>query len=386
MANDSDYRPGLDGVIATETAISYLDVNAEQIVIRGYDLMELARHARYLDVAYLLLVGGWPSADESARWAQQIADDSQVAAQILPIMDRLGPRMHMMDWLRTAISALGTWDDRPVSGADHDVTVSQGIHLLGNLPVLLAQGYRRRQGLELVAPDPQLPYAANFLHMITGRVPSADEARAFDQLLTVYSEHELPNSTFAAIVIASTYADLYGALTGAVASLKGPLHGGANEAVMRLLLEIGEPARVRPYIEAKLARKERIMGFGHRVYMHRPDPRALLMKKVLAELARRYDRHDLYDLCETGEKVMAELKGLYPNLDYYAAPVYYLLGIPIELYTPIFFVARTAGLVAHIREQYAHNRLFRPRVRYIGPRGLHLNLTTPAADSPDRIV
>jgi citrate synthase len=166
-------------------------------------------------------------------------------------------------------------------------------------------------------------------------------------------------------------ADLYGALTGAVASLKGRLHGGANEAVMRMLLEIGSADRARGYLAEKLAKKERIMGFGHRVYMRRPDPRAVLMKHVLADLAQAAGREDLYALAIAGETAMAELKGLYPNLDYYAAPVYYLLGVPIELYTPIFFAARTAGLVAHVREQYANNRLFRPRVRYLGPRGLH---------------
>ena len=180
----------------------------------------------------------------------------------------------------------------------------------------------------------------------------------------------MPNSTFAARVIASTQSDLYGAVTGAVASLKGTLHGGANEAVMYMLLEAGSKDNLERIMLDKLARKERIMGFGHRVYMKKMDPRALLMKEALAELAEEKGERMLYEMCETGEQVMQREKGLFPNLDYYAAPVYYLLGIPIEVYTPIFLAARTAGLGAHVIEQHANNRLFRPRVRYLGPRGL----------------
>ncbi|MCY0880293.1 MAG: citrate synthase [Firmicutes bacterium] len=369
MPENTEYRPGLEGVIAAETSISYLDVEHEEIVIRGYDLIQLARTVSYLDVAHLLLHGWLPSVEESAAWAREIAQVDLGADRIVPLVDEMGPQMHMMDWLRTAVSVMGTWDP-DVGREDPDATLAQGRRLLATLPTVLAQGYRRRQHLPVIVSDPGLGYAANFLHMITGTEPTPAQARAFDQLLTVYIEHEMPNSTFAAIVISSTLADLYGALTGAVASLKGRLHGGANEAVMHMLFEVGNPAKMRPYLEEKLARKERIMGFGHRVYMRRPDPRAVLMKELLTDLVKSAGRQDLYDLCVAGEEAMYDLKGLYPNLDYYAAPVYYLLGVPIELYTPIFFAARTAGLVAHVREQYAQNRLFRPRVRYIGPRGL----------------
>jgi citrate synthase len=208
--------------------------------------------------------------------------------------------------------------------------------------------------------------------MITGKMPTALESRIFDKLLTLYSEHEMPNSTFTARVIASTLADPYGALTGAVASLKGTLHGGANEAVMHMLEEIKDPDAMESYLMAKLAQKERIMGFGHRVYMRRADPRAMMMKQLLAQLVDQQGDPELLLLCEAGERVMREQKGLYPNLDYYAAPVYHRLGVPTPLFTPIFFAARAVGLFAHIQEQYAHNRLFRPRVRYVGPRGLTL--------------
>lgn len=200
------------------------------------------------------------------------------------------------------------------------------------------------------------------------------EEQVFDQSLIVYSEHEMPNSTFAARVIASTQSDIYGALTGAVASLKGTLHGGANEAVMKMLLEAGSEANIEPLMLKKLSRKERIMGFGHRVYMKKVDPRAMLMKEALAELVKAKDQQELYNMCVIGEEVMKREKNLYPNLDYYAAPVYYLLGIPIDLFTPVFLAARTIGICAHVMEQHENNRLFRPRVLYKGPRNLHPNV------------
>ncbi|MDA8194873.1 MAG: citrate synthase [Thermaerobacter sp.] len=365
MADDT-YHPGLEGVTATETAISYLDVEHETILIRGYDLLKLATSVDYLSVAHLLLEERLPSADEHAAFRRNLAEQQAVPPQIWTILRQLGPHTHLMDALRTAISALATFDPT-VSGVPADHLDGQLRTLLASMPVIVANMYHIRENRPLATPDPALSYAANFLAMITGHRPNPLQERAFDQLLTVYSEHELPNSTFAAIVIASTLSDTYGALTGAVASLKGPLHGGANEAVMRMLREMQTAEQAEPYLLAKLAQKERIMGFGHRVYMKQADPRAVLMKNLLAQLVSSPQEHELYQICLTGEAVMLREKGLYPNLDYYAAPVYDLLGVPIDLYTPIFFAARTAGLLAHIREQYRHNRLFRPRVRYIGP-------------------
>jgi citrate synthase len=359
------YSPGLEGVIAAETAISYLDVEHEQIVIRGHDLITLAQTVTYPEVAYLLIEGVLPTPDQTRAFVQTLATAQMVPEGVWEILRRLGPHAHRMDALRTAVSALGTFQPA-VSPVDRAAVRTQALTALAQMPVIVANSYHIAHGQPLVMPRPDLSYAANFLAMITGRTPTDLEARAFDQLLTVYSEHELPNSTFAAIVIASTLADLYGALTGAVASLKGPLHGGANEAVMVMLQEMGTVDRVEPYLLEKLSRRERIMGFGHRVYMHRPDPRAVLMKETLKALVQVKGQAELYTMCVQGETVMQREKGLYPNLDYYAAPVYALLDVPIELFTPIFFAARTAGLVAHIMEQYAHNRLFRPRVRYTG--------------------
>ena len=367
---DNTYRPGLEGIIATETSLSYLDVEHEQIVIRGYDLIELATKVDYLRVAYLLVSGHLPNDEEYENFVRQLNELQNIPKQIYSIMGSLGKHVQLMDSLRTALSALASFDPA-VDHRDPDNLWHQSLVLLGTMPAIVANSYHIKNHEPVIEADPKLGYSANFLKMITGKVPDETETRAFDQLLTVYIEHEMPNSTFAAIVIASTLSDMYGALVGAVASLKGTLHGGANEAVMKMLLEMQTPDQVEPYLKDKLARKERIMGFGHRVYMKKPDPRALLMKESLKQLVAIKGHADLYDMCVKGEEVMQKEKGLFPNLDYYAAPVYYLLDVPIDLYTPIFFAARTAGLVAHVREQYEHNRLFRPRVLYTGKQGLH---------------
>ncbi|MEK3882608.1 citrate synthase [Paenibacillus sp. PL2-23] len=365
------YSPGLENVIACETSISYLDTGNELILLRGYDLMELARKAVFMDVAGLLLDGSLPDAGERAALMDQVRGASSMEKEVLHLLSFLPKRPSMMDVLRTGISALAGFDpdldDRTEEGNRR-----KAIALLARVPQLCAGGYRMAHGLEPLAPRPELSYAANFLYMMTGRTPSELEERLFDQSLIAYSEHELPNSTFAARVIASTQSDMYGALAGAAASLKGTLHGGANEAVMELLLSAGTEAGMETLIRGKLAAKERIMGFGHRVYMRKPDPRALLLKEALTELSAVRGDARLLSMCVAGETIMHEEKGLHPNLDYYAAPVYHLLGIPTALFTPVFLAARTAGICAHVMEQHAHNRLFRPRVRYIGPRGLRL--------------
>ena len=370
MEAKQQFSPGLEGVIATETNISYLDVDAEEIVIRGYDLIELAQKKGYLDVVGLLLDGNLPSTEGQRALEQQLQVEYELPDHVLSILKLLPQDTHAMDALRTGISALAGYDP-DLEDRTADATRRKAIRLLAKVPTIVANSYHVKMQRDTVAPRRDLPYSANFLYMITGKEPSESEATAFDQSLVVYSEHEMPNSTFAARVIASTLSDLYGALTGAVASLKGTLHGGANEAVMHMLLEAETKDKIEPLIMDKLAKKERIMGFGHRVYMKKMDPRAMLMKEALAKLADEKGERALYDMCDLGERVMRREKGLYPNLDYYAAPVYYLLGIPIDLYTPIFLASRTVGIAAHVMEQHDNNRLFRPRVDYLGPRGFH---------------
>jgi citrate synthase len=298
MTEDT-YKPGLEGIIATETALSYLDVEQEQIVIRGYDLLELATTVDYLRVAHLLVEGHLPSDDEYQQFTHKLTELQEVPDAIFTVMKALGSDPHLMDSLRTALSALATFD-ASLARRDPQSTAKQALTLLARLPVIVANSYHIKHHESVILPDPHLSYAANFLAMITGNEPDDTERKAFDQLLTVYSEHEMPNSTFTAIVIASTLSDMYGALVGAVSSLKGTLHGGANEAVMRMLLDMKTPDQVEPQLLAKLAKKERIMGFGHRVYMKKPDPRAMLMKESLKHLVSSKGHADLYDMCVIG--------------------------------------------------------------------------------------
>lgn len=370
MPEQTTYKPGLEGVIATETKLSYLDVDAEEIVLRGYELIELAEKRDYLDLVQLLLQNELPNEEKRSSLELELKKEYDLPKNFFSLFRKLPKETHPMDALRTGISALAGYEKDLEKRREEEVN-KIALRLLAKIPNMLANSYHILHDEAIVNPKEELPYSANFLYMITGKEPTQEEAAYFDQSLMVYSEHEMPNSTFAARVIASTNADIYGALTGAVASLKGNLHGGANEAVMHMLLEGETTDGFRHLLYKKLKNREKVMGFGHRVYMKKMDPRATLMKEALHELASSRNRRDLYEMCEAGEQLMKEEKSLYPNLDYYAAPVYYLLGIPIDLYTPIFFAARTLGLCAHVAEQYSNNKLFRPRVLYTGPRGLH---------------
>lgn len=361
------YSKGLDGVIATETTVSFLDTAEEQIVIRGYDLLKLSQYFSYIDVVYLLLEGELPTPIEKKTTDEILRVRYSVPEEIYDMLMLMPRTMHPMDGLRTALSMLAGYDLH-INDHSQEAELKLAYELVAKMPNLVANSYRILNGQPIIEPDESLSYTENFYHMITGRIPTKIEAHIFDQSLTLYSEHEMPNSTFAARVIASTNCDMYGALTGAVSSLKGNLHGGANEAVMYMLLEGETVEGFEKLIREKLAQKEKIMGFGHRVYMNKMDPRARMMKEALKTLCMKKGEMRLYHMCIAGERIMAEEKQIYPNLDYYAAPVYYLLGLPIEMYTPIFFAARTIGLCAHVMEQHANNRLFRPRVAYEGPR------------------
>ncbi|UOQ45747.1 citrate synthase [Halobacillus salinarum] len=370
MPEQTVYKPGLDGVVAAVTKLSYLDVDAEEIVIRGYELIELAEKTQYLDLVQLLLRGELPSNSERSSLEMALRTEYDLPDGFFQLFKQLPKETHPMDALRTGISALAGYDKQLEARKEEEISQT-AVRLLAKIPNVVANSYHILHDEPAVDPKQELPFSTNFLYMITGQMPTPTDADFFDQSLMMYSEHEMPNSTFTARVIASTNSDLYGALTGAAASLKGNLHGGANEAVMHMLLEAKTTDGFRHLLHQKLKNKEKIMGFGHRVYMKKMDPRATLMKKALKCLSDDKQRGDLYEMCEAGEQLMKEEKGLYPNLDYYAAPVYYLLGIPIDLYTPVFFAARTIGLCAHVAEQYGNNKLFRPRVLYNGPRGLH---------------
>lgn len=365
MKTEETFVPGLKGVVACETDISLLDTEREKIIIRGHDLIDLSEGKSYADMVYLLLEGSLPDESERQKLEEKLKGHYDVPENVMELLKMLPKNTHPMDGQRTAISVLAGYDAK-IDDRSTPVNKDRAYKLLGQLPAITVNSYRILGGKQPVKPDPALSYSANFLYMITGEKPTELQAEIFDRSLLLYSEHEMPNSTFTSRVIASTNSDMYGALSGAVASLKGNLHGGANEAVMHMLEETDTVAGFEQLMKTKLEKKEKIMGFGHRVYMNRMDPRALVMKESLKQLCDVKGDSTMLEMCEAGETIMKEEKGLYPNLDYYAAPVYWMLGVPIPLYTPIFFSARTAGLCAHIIEQHDNNRLFRPRVKYTG--------------------
>ena len=383
---EAAYSPGLEGVVATATSISYLDVEHEEIVVWGYDLIELARQLSYPEVAFLVIHGRLPQPEERDSFVAELRQHAELPDEVWRLLALLPRASQVIDAQRTVVSFLAGYESPEQLGdTSPEANRRRGVRLLARMPTLTANAYRALAGLAPVKPDPGLDFVGNFFYMITGSPPDETARRVFDVTLTCYIEHELPNSTFAARVIASTLSDLYGAVAGAAASLKGPLHGGANEAVARMLVDIlrqGGAAVAEAYVMERLRRKERIMGFGHRVYMRRYDPRAALVRQFIPSLVgRRPEGEELYRIFETVEGVMLREKGLYPNVDYPVGLIYYLLGFPVELYTPIFLVARTAGLVAHVTEQHANNRLFRPRVLYQGPRGLKVAPGSPRSAS-----
>jgi citrate synthase len=373
----SEFKPGLDGVIATDTSISYLDVDNEEIVIRGYDLIELAGAKSYPEVAYLVINGELPNHKQLTNFEKILLDDSTFPNEAYEVL-KLAPKKSMvMDIIRTGISFLaGFNDESDLMNTSHESNLNKGIRLIAEVAILTANSHRILNNQNIIKPDNSKSFAENFLGMILGHKISSKEAEIFDKILICYIEHEMPNSTFAARIIGSTLSDMYGAFVGGISSLKGPLHGGANEAAIHMLLDIeskGGSKIADKYIMDKLNNKERIMGFGHRVYMKKYDPRALFLRDYIAELESNIQNgKELHKIYKIVEEVMAREKGLYPNTDYPIALLFYLLGIPIPLYTPIFFASRTSGLIAHVIEQHNNNRLFRPRVLYTGPRGLKL--------------
>ncbi|NPA34548.1 MAG: citrate synthase [Chlorobi bacterium] len=376
MSNTTDptknYIPGLEGVIAVKTEISILDVEKGKIIIRGYDLIELAQKKHYTEVAHLLIKGHLPNQEEHEQFVNDLQNKGKVPSPVNELMRLLPRNTHVMDAQRTIVSFLAGFEDPEfLKDTSPEANIEKGTKILARLPYITANAYRELNGLPIIDSHPTYSFSDNFLYMILGKEPDEVSREVFDKTLTCYVEHEMPNSTFTARVIASTLSDIYGAITGAIASLKGPLHGGANEAVAYMLLEIlekGGASVAKDYVKEKLARKERIMGFGHRVYMRKYDPRAALLKDYIPQLIDRHPQgKELYEIYQIVEETMKEEKGLYPNVDYPVGLIYYLLGIPIPLFTPIFLVARTAGLVAHVTEQHANNRLFRPRVWYVGP-------------------
>ena len=357
------YSPGLAGVVAGETEICWVDPNAG-LMYRGYDIHDMAEKASFDEVAYLLLNGELPNFEQLGRFTRQIAAERDLPAPVQKML-RLMPRnSHPMDVLRTGVSMLGAFDAE-LNDNSHEANVRKAIRLIARVSTLITDGWRITQGEEPFPERPDLIEAGNFFYKISGEVPPSWKIRMLDTIFVLYADHEFNASTFAARVTASTLADMYAAVTSACATLKGPLHGGANEESMKMLDDIKMPDRAEAWLKEQLAKKAKIMGFGHRVYKT-GDSRVPIMREIGRDLGKRTGKEQWIPICEALEKVMEREKQLYCNVDLYAAPVFAMLEFPPELNTPIFAASRVAGWCAHVVEQHDHNRLIRPRSLYTG--------------------
>jgi len=362
-----DVQRGLEDVVALESRICFIDGKGGRLLYQGYDIRELANRSTFEEVAYLLWYGQLPTATQLGELKARLSQLREIPQGLRDILDRVPKESPPMDVLRTAVSALAIYEPSETQPGASSIGGAQ--RLTAVLPSILGYFHRRRRGLPPLPSRPELSHAAYFLAALSDEPPTALDTKALDIALILHADHELNASTFAARVTASTLSDLYSAVTSAVGTLKGPLHGGANARVMELLDEIRTPDRVEEVVKAKLARHERIMGFGHRVYKVE-DPRATLLREWSRQVAEAH--HDLhyYDLLRALEAVVHREKGLYPNVDLYSGSVYTLLGIPEDLFTPTFAVSRVVGWTAHVLEEYQDLRLIRPMAHYIGPTDL----------------
>jgi 2-methylcitrate synthase len=340
----------LSGVVVAESAISSIDPDAGVLMYRGYDIGDLAERSTYEETALLLLDGDAPSAAALDAFSGELAAQRELPAETAEAIDRQASSAAPMEVLRTAVSTLSK---------------ATPVQLIAQLPTMVARYHRRRTGLEPVEPDPALAYSENFLAMLHAERPSERDAHAFDVAMILHAEHEMNASTFTARVVAGTGADLTAAVVAAIGALSGPLHGGANEAAMALFERIGSADRAPDEVRAALERKEKLFGFGHPLY-RAYDPRAVILKKLSRELSEDAGEPNWYAITEATERTVVEEKGLYPNVDLYSGSVYRYLGIPTDLFTPLFAASRVAGWAAHVLEQQADNKIIRPSAEYVG--------------------
>jgi citrate synthase len=357
---------GLEGIVATSSSICFIDGDAGVLSYRGIDIHELAERSTFEECTYLLWFGKLPSTSELASFATQLAAARVINPKVIDFLRTVPTNATPMEVLRTAVSLLSVYD-ADEADCSHDANVRKSFRLTAQIPMLVALFDRIRKGKSIVEPDHKLSHAGNFLWMLNGERPSETATRAFDIALILHADHELNASTFAARVIAATLADIHSAITGAIGALKGPLHGGANEATMRLLYAI-EEAGADPveYVKQMFADKKKISGFGHRVY-HTEDPRATHLRRMSEELGRAAGSTKWFDMSRKIELFVKEEKKLNANVDFYSASTYTTLGIDIDLFTPIFAISRISGWAAHVIEQHDDNRLIRPRADYVGP-------------------
>jgi citrate synthase len=357
---------GLAGVVAANSGICWIDGDAGVLAYRGIDIHELAEKSTFEECTYLLWFGRLPSRAELDEFSKRLSESRQLDPKIIDLLRSFPSSATPMEVLRTAVSALSFYDPDE-SDNEHDANVSKSFRLTSQIAMLVAAYDRLRKGKAVVAPDKSLSHAANFLWMLNGEKPTATATKTFDVALILHADHELNASTFAARVIAATLSDIHSAITGAIGALKGPLHGGANEAVMRMLFAIDKDgADPVDYVAKLLAQKKKISGFGHRVY-HTEDPRATHLRNMSEELGESSGNAKWFNMSRAIEKHVLAEKKLNANVDFYSASTYTMLGIDLDLFTPIFAVSRISGWAAHVIEQLDDNRLIRPRAEYIGP-------------------
>jgi citrate synthase len=367
MSTIPNYSPGLEGVIAGISSICNVDPDSG-LYYRGYDVHELAKHSNFEETAYLVLNGKLPTKIQLEDFDRQLKMQRELPPAVINVLRAFPKRAHPMDAMRAGILALGALDTE-LNDTSHAANIRKSTRLIARTGTIVAAGYRLSKERDPIAPRGDLDHSHNFLYMLTGEVPDSFVARAFEVTLICYMEHEFNASTFSARVTASTLSDIYAAVVSAIGTLKGKLHGGANEEAMKMLLEIGSPEKAEAWVRERLARREKIMGFGHRVYKH-GDSRTNIVKEYARQLGDRMKQPQWYQISDILEQVMAKEKNQFPNVDFPSAPAYYLMGLPIELYTPIFAVARVVGWCAHVTEQQDANRLIRPRSYYSGQHGL----------------
>lgn len=357
---------GLRGVVAAQSSIG--DVNGEQgiLIYQGYDIHDLAENSTFEEVVFLLWNGRLPSARELMDLEKEVRAHYALPDDVLELMLRFPKSADPMDVLRTAVSTLDFYDKEGHS-TDIETATKVAIKLTAQIGTISAAWDRIRNGKDIIAPDETLSIAENFLYMLRGEKPDAEEAKMFDIALILHADHELNASTFTTRVVAGTLAGMYGAVTAGIAALAGPLHGGANTNVMKMLIEIDDPAKIDAWVDQALESKRKIMGIGHAVYKTE-DPRATWLRKFSKKMAEKTGVTKWFEMSQRIEQLMLEKKGMHPNVDFYSASTYYLMGIALDMYTPIFAVSRISGWTGHILEQYANNKLIRPRAEYIGKR------------------
>ncbi|OBH53114.1 citrate synthase/methylcitrate synthase [Mycobacterium mantenii] len=363
--NQSRIYKGLAGVIVDTTAISKVVPETNSLTYRGYPVQELAAKCSFEQVAYLLWHGDLPDEQQLALCTQRERAARRLNRSQLSLLSKLPETCHPMDVVRTFISSMGA-EDPEEDDSSPAANYAKALRMFAVLPTIVAADMRRRRGLDPIAPHSHMNYAQNFLHMCFGDVPEQVVVDAFEQSMVLYAEHSFNASTFAARVVTSTGSDMYSAVTAAIGALKGPLHGGANEAVMHDMIEIGTADKAAEWLQGKITRKEKIMGFGHRVYKN-GDSRVPTMKEALKRVAAVRNGQKWLDIYGVLEKGMAEANGIKPNLDFPTGPAYHLMGFDIGMFTPIFVMSRITGWTAHIIEQTASNALIRPLSEYVGP-------------------